>query len=134
LKYLKTFENSKFVDQDEVNDLLDKIYQSGITSISDIEKNRLDLFTESDKKIIDLIERMGDVTLKFKDLNAEMEGDPDIISNKNNHMSKWSILNKQMVKLEIEIKHYGIELGDERLGNLMRIQRPDVYGNDFLAD
>lgn len=72
MKHLKRFNESFFVTKSEVDELLDKISSSGITSLSDIEKNRLSLFSEEDKEIIEVIEKMADITNKFSELNKEM--------------------------------------------------------------
>ena len=58
LKSFKLFEKSDFIDKDDVDELLDKISSSGIESLSDIDKNRLTLFSEGDKEIIETIERL----------------------------------------------------------------------------
>lgn len=63
MKHLK--EASEFFDQQYIDNLLDKINQSGITSLSDIERNQLTLFSEDDKEVISTIEKMGDITHKF---------------------------------------------------------------------
>jgi hypothetical protein len=121
---------SNFVNQSEVDNLLDRIATSGIISLSDIEKNRLDLFSTEDKEIIDTIEKMGDITIKLKDLNRKMdminreEGkDKDL----DDLMDYWVELSREVGALRKSFKRWGIEPGDERLDNLMRKVRPDAY-------
>ena len=130
LKPYKLFE-SILVHPDELDKLLDKIKETGITSLSEIEQKRLKLFSEEDKEVIDVINRMADVTIKFKELNNTLDelaksdkGDDDI---HNTYMTEWKSLNDQMIKLESEIESYGIELGDVRLSVLMAKIRPDAY-------
>ena len=132
-QFYQIFEKSKFVEIDEFNELLDKINDGGITSLTDIEKKRLDLFSMDDEPILDLIERMGDLTTQFKeinirlkDLNAQGKNDESIKM----FRDEWGPLNDKMMKLEKEIESYGIELGDEILRNLMNKNRADVYGYD----
>ena len=128
----KLFE-STFVSKEEVDILLDKISQSGITSLSDIEKNRLTLFSEQDREIIDTIEKMGDLTRKFKEVNAEMRRCQDSGESDGFHlMDDWLKLNNQLRPLQASFRKWGIELGDERLTNLMRKQRPDVYNTNIF--
>lgn len=130
----KVFE-SKFVSKDDLNDLLDKISSSGITSLSDIDKKRLTLFTEGDKEIIQIIDEMGDVTLQFKELNKKLKELSD--QGKDGYklfVTEWGPLNIKMVKLEKEIESYGIMLGDPRLTLLMKRERPDAYNTECLED
>lgn len=132
MKNLKTFKNFKesvFVTKDEVDELLDKINSSGITSLSDVEKNRLNLFSEDDKEIIKIIEEMGDLTAEFMEVNNKIK---ELMSEYKTEeakslMSKWDSLDKKMTVLEKSFKKWGIELDDERLFNLMKKIRPDVY-------
>lgn len=132
MKNLKTFKNFKesvFVTKDEVDELLDKITSSGITSLSDVEKNRLNLFSEDDKEIIKIIEEMGDLTAEFMEVNNKIK---ELMSEYKTEeakslMSKWNSLDKKMTVLEKSFKKWGIELGDERLFNLMKKIRPDIY-------
>lgn len=130
MKYLKTYE-SFFVSQEEVDELLDKISSSKITSLSDIEKNRLTLFSENDKKIIDLIEQMAEITLQFKNLYIKMD-ELSIEQSEKLFKKEWKPLNNKMIELEHILRNYGIELGDERLTRLMKKQRPDAYNTNVL--
>ncbi len=137
MKYLQSYKvfESKFVSKDDLNDLLDKISSSGITSLSDIDKKRLTLFTEGDKEIIQIIDEMGDVTLQFKELNRKLKELSD--QGKDGYelfVTEWGPLNIKMVKLEKEIESYGIMLGDPRLTLLMKRERPDAYNTECLED
>ena len=73
IQFNQIFEKSKFVDTDEFNELLDKINDGGITSLTDIEKKRLDLFSMDDEPILDVIDRMGDLTTQFKIVNKKLK-------------------------------------------------------------
>ena len=132
-QFNQIFEKSKFIETDEFNELLDKINDGGITSLTDIEKKRLDLFSMDDEPILDIIDRMGDITEKFKGVNKKIQ---ELNKEGRNEESiklfrdEWGPLNDEMVKLEKEIESYGIELGDETLRNLMNKNRADVYGYD----
>jgi len=124
LKYIKTFE-SHFVSKEDIDQLLDKISSSGITSLSDIDRNRLTLFSE-----VDIIDKMGDITIQFKNLNKEIRRQQDEgISDGFHLMDDWMKLNNKLRPLEASFKKWGIELGDHRLSNLMNKVRPDAYGN-----
>jgi len=132
MKHIKSYKifESEFVSKEDIDILLDKINDSGIESLTDIDKNRLTIFNSKDKEIISIIDKMGDVTLQFKQLNKRIdqlnkEGQSDESYNlfKNN----WNKLNDEMVKLEREIESYGIQLGDHRLSKLMSKERPDAY-------
>lgn len=133
IQFNQIFEKSKFVDTDEFNTLLDKINDGGITSLTDIEKKRLDLFSMDDEPLLDLIERMGDLTTQFKEINIKLK---DLNNQgKNEEAQKifrdeWGPLNDEMVKLEKEIESYGIDLGDETFMSMMNKHRSDVYGYD----
>lgn len=132
MKYLKTYKlfESVFVSQKDVDELLDKINKSGITSLNDIDKNRLTLFSEGDKEIIETIEKMANITNQFKIINKEIRRCQDSGESDGFHlMDDWMKLNKQLVPLEQLFRKWGIELGDERLWNLMNKQRPDAYGS-----
>ena len=131
MKHLKTYKlfESEFFDNDYIDSLLDKISDSGIESLSDIEKNQLNLFSEDDKEIIETIEKMGDITRNFKELNQKMR---EIQSNGGDSkylMEDWLELNSQLVPLEQSFRKWGIELGDPRLDRMMRKTRPDAYNN-----
>ena len=133
IQFNQIFEKSKFVDTDEFNTLLDKINDGGITSLTDIEKKRLDLFSMDDEPILDIIDRMGDLSTQFKEINIKLKD----LNNQGKHeeaqkifRDEWGPLNGEMSKLEKEIESYGIELGDEILRNLMNKNRADVYGYD----
>jgi hypothetical protein len=91
---------SVFVSKDEVDELLDKISSSGINSLSDIEKNRLTLFSEKDKEIIKIIEEMGDITNEFRELNKKMNKLSSEGKNKEAHslMRYWIELNDRVGK------------------------------------
>ena len=134
MKYLKLYKlfikESSFVPSEEVNNLLDKIVDNGIDSITDIEKNRLDLFSSEDKEIIDIIDKMGDLTIEFKKINNEIRRCQDSGESDGFHLMKdWMELNKKMRELESRFKKWGIELGDPILYNLMNKIRPDAYKN-----
>lgn len=131
MKYLKSykiFEKSEFVDKDDVNELLDKIGASGIQSLSDIDRNRLTLFSEGDKEIIDTIEQMGDITNQFKVLNQKMRDLSAAGEDAYYLMDDWMKLNDKLRPLEQSFRKWGIELGDPRLSRLMTKVRPDAYG------
>lgn len=132
-QFNQIFEKSKFVDTDEFNDLLDKINDGGITSLTDIEKKRLDLFSMDDEPILDLIERMGDLTAEFKIVNKklkDLQAQGKIVDAKNLFRDEWGPLNEEMMKLERIIQEYGIDLGDETFMSMMNKNRADVYGYD----
>ena len=134
MRYLKTyklFESSEFFDKDYIDELLDKISDSGIDSLSDIEKNRLKLFSEDDKEVIDTIERMGDITNQFKELNQKIRDIQSKGGDAKHLMEDWLKLNDELVTLEQSFRKWGIELGDTRLDRLMRKTRPDAYNNIF---
>lgn len=129
MRYLKSYKlfESEFFDNDYIDSLLDKISDSGIDSLSDIEKNQLNLFSEDDKEIIETIEKMGDITREFKELNQKMKDIRDNGSDPKYLMKNWLELNSKLVPLEQSFKKWGIELGDPRLDRLMRKTRPDAY-------
>lgn len=128
IKTFKLFESSTFFDKIYIDELLDKISDSGIDSLSDIEKNQLILFSEDDKEVIETIEKMGDLTNRFREINAEMKRCQDSGESDGFHlMSDWMELNKQLRPLEQSFRKWGIELGDPRLDQLMRKIRPDAY-------
>lgn len=134
MKHLKSYKlfESEFFDNDYIDSLLDRISDSGIDSLSDIEKNQLKLFSEDDKEIIETIEKMGDLTIKFKEINAEMRRCQDSGESDGFHLMKdWMKLNKELRPLEQSFRKWGIELGDPRLDKLMRKIRPDAYNNVF---
>lgn len=88
---------STFVSKEDVDDLLDKINSSGITSLSDIDKNRLTLFSEGDKEIIETIEKMADITNKFRELNTEIRRCQSSGKSDGFHLMKdWGKLNDQL--------------------------------------
>ena len=132
-QFNQIFEKSKFVETDEFNELLDKINDTGLTSLTDIEKKRLDLFSMDDEPILDTIDRMGDITARFKVVNKKIQ---ELNKEGRNEESiklfrdEWGPLNDEMVKLEKEIESYGIELGDETFMSMMNKHRADVYGYD----
>jgi hypothetical protein len=132
-QFNQIFEKSKFVETDEFNELLDKINDTGLTSLTDIEKKRLDLFSMDDEPILDTIDRMGDITTRFKVVNKKIQ---ELNKEGRNEESiklfrdEWGPLNDEMVKLEKEIESYGIELGDETFMSMMNKHRADVYGYD----
>lgn len=141
IKHIYTFKKflikeSVFVSKDEVDELLDKISSSGINSLSDIEKNTLTLFSEKDKEIIKIIEEMGDITNEFRELNKKMNKLSSEGKNKEAHslMDYWIDLNDKLKPLEQSFRKWGIELGDERLYNLMRKVRPDAYNRGVIDD
>jgi len=132
LKSFKYFKESVFVTKDEVDELLDKINDSGISSLSDIERNRLTLFSEEDKEIIKIIEEMGDITTQFIEVNRQIS---KLMSEHKDEearsfMDQWDSLDKKLTVIENSFKKWGIELGDERLSNLIRKIRPDVYNKE----
>lgn len=125
----KIITESKFVDKDDVNELLDKISEYGIESLTDIDRKRLNIFSENDKAIIEIIDKMGDLTSQFKEINQQMRELSEQGKDAKFLMKDWLELNRQMVPLEREIESYGIMLGDPRLTRLMKKERPDVYGD-----
>jgi hypothetical protein len=124
-------ESSEFFDQSDIDELLDKISLSGITSLTDIEKNKLTLFSEDDREIIQTIEMMGDITAQFKSLRKEIERLRDEGKNPHSLMGEWLGLNDQMRPLEQSFRKWGIDIGDPRLGRMMSKIRPDVYGTQI---
>jgi len=136
MKWLKSYKKfeSDFFDSDYIDTLLDKISDSGIDSLSDIEKNQLKLFSEGDKEIIETIEKMADITNQFRELNAEIRRQQDEgISDGFHLMKDWMELNRQLRPLEASFRKWGIELGDPRLYRLMSKVRPDAY-NSYNVD
>lgn len=133
-QFNQIFEKSKFVDDDEFNELLDKINDTGITSLTDIEKKRLDLFSMDDEGILDIIDQMADLTSEFKILNKKIKDLSDQGKNeeaKSLFKGEWNTMNNEMMRLEKEIKSYGIEVGDETFMSMMNDRRSDVYGYDI---
>jgi vacuolar-type H+-ATPase subunit I/STV1 len=145
VKYLKTYKqlfekSSEFISKDEMDELLDKISESGIESLNDIEKNKLELFSTNDKEIIETIEQMGDITNQFYKVNKEIR---KLESGKvawfdkpegKKLMNQWDSLNRELRPLEDKFKKWGINLGDPRLDKLMRKIRPDAYNRGVLRD
>ena len=133
MKHLKTYKlfESEFFDNDYIDTLLDKISDSGIESLSDIEKNQLKLFSEDDIEIIETIEKMADITRQFKEINQKMKDIQSEGGDAKYLMEDWLELNDQLVPLEQSFRKWGIELGDPRLDRLMRKTRPDAYNNIF---
>ena len=133
MKHLKTYKvfESEFFDNDYIDTLLDKISDSGIESLSDIEKNQLKLFSEDDIEIIETIEKMADITRQFKEINRKMKDIQSEGGDAKYLMEDWLELNNQLVPLEQSFRKWGIELGDPRLDRLMRKTRPDAYNNIF---
>ena len=133
IQFNQIFEKSKFVDTDEFNTLLDKINDGGITSLTDIEKKRLDLFSMDDEPILDVIDRMAELSIDFDEINKRLS---DLSSKgKNDEAQKifreeWGPLNDEVTKLENTIEEYGIDLGDETFMSMMNKHRSDVYGYD----
>ena len=137
VQFNQIFEKSRFVDKEEFDELLDKIADSGITSLTDIEKKRLDLFSMDDEPILDLIDKMGDLTAEFKIINKkikQLSDDGKSVEAKNLFRDEWGPLNDEMSKFEKEIRSYGIEVGDETFTSMMNKHRSDVYGYDFDKD
>jgi hypothetical protein len=133
IQFHQIFEKSKFVEVDEFNELLDKINDGGITSLTDVEKKRLDLFSMDDEPILDVIDRMGDLTAQFKIVNKklkDLQSQGKIVDAKNLFRDEWGPLNDEMMKLEKIILEYGIDLGDETFMSMMNKHRADVYGYD----
>jgi 5-bromo-4-chloroindolyl phosphate hydrolysis protein len=130
-QFNQIFEKSKFVETDEFNELLDKINDTGITSLTDIEKKRLDLFSMDDEPILDVIDRMADLTTKFVMINKKIKDLSDQgkkVDAENLFRNKWNQMNDEMIKLEAEIVKYGVDLGDETFMSMMHKHRGDVYG------
>lgn len=132
-QFNQIFESSKFIDQEEFDSLLDKIGDEGMQSLSDIEKKRLNLFSQDDKPIYDLIDQMADITLRFKDINQRMDDLTD--AGKSDEAQKifkdeWQRANDEIIIIEREIESYGIELGDRTFDMMMKKHRPDAYGYD----
>ena len=126
LNSYKLFE-SIFVSKEDVDNLLDKISSSGITSLSYIDKNRLTLFSEGDKEIIDTIEKMADITNQFRELNQKMKDIQSKGGDAKYLMEDWMRLNDELAPLEQSFRKWGINLGDPRLDRLQRRTRPDAY-------
>lgn len=133
MNHIKDFDSlfeSYMVPIGEVDELLDKISSSGITSLSDIEKNRLDLFSKNDEQVISIIERMADIMDAFKNVNDEIKKLID--SNKEPlarsiFQRKWAPLNNEMSKIEKSLTSWGIDLADERIGKLLHNVRPSLF-------
>jgi vacuolar-type H+-ATPase subunit I/STV1 len=129
MKHLKSYKlfESEFFDSDYIDTLLDKISDSGIESLSDIEKNQLKLFSEDDKEVIETIEKMADITNQFRELNQKMKDIQSEGGDAKYLMEDWFRLNDELVPLEQAFRKWGIELGDPRLDRLQRRTRPDAY-------
>lgn len=129
MKIIKKFE-SFLVSDSEANNILDKINTNGIDNISDIEKNKLNLYSTNDAKVIDIINKMADITLKFMDVNNKIKKvKDDYIKSKNIFQNEWIPLNTEISKYEKELESFGIELGSPELNNLFKKTRPDAYGD-----
>lgn len=132
-QFNQVFESSKFIDQEEFDSLLDKIGDEGMQSLSEIEKKRLNLFSQDDKPIYDLIDQMADITLKFKDINKRIDDLTDAGKSDEAHKifkDEWQRTNDEIIIIEREIESYGIELGDQTFAMIMKKHRPDAYGYD----
>jgi len=136
-QFNQVFESSKFIDQEEFDSLLDKIGDEGMQSLSEIEKKRLNLFSQDDKPIYDLIDQMADITLKFKDINKRIDDLTDAGKSDEAHKifkDEWQRANDEIIIIEREIESYGIELGDQTFTMMMKKHRPDAYGYDPNRD
>jgi len=133
LQFNQIKESSKFIDQEEFDAILDKINKDGMKSLTDLEKKKLDIFSKSDAPIYELIDKMADITLKFKDVNQRMDELTDSGNTDEAYKvfkNEWEVLNKEMALIEKEIESYGINLGDETFEIILKKYRPDAYGYD----
>lgn len=145
MKYLtryKLFESS-LISSDEANQLLDKISDQGLKSLSSVEKNRLKLYSSDDQPVIDIIEKMAEYTRKFKDWNQQLNKitdeykqdlDNSNFQEKRNQLFKiWTQLNNNLRDLESSLSdNYGIPLGSHDLSRLMNQIAPDVYNPPII--
>jgi len=131
-QFNQIFEKSKFVDDDEFNELLDKINDTGITSLTDIEKKRLDLFSMDDEPILDVIDRMAELNVELRKIKKRLD---DLWSKEKDDEAqemfkdKWESLDNEITKLEDTIEEYGIDLENETLMSMMNKQG-ELYGWD----
>ena len=135
-QFNQIFEKSKFVDDDEFDELLDKINDTGITSLTDIEKKRLDLFSMDDEPILGLIDRMAEISVEMRRIKKIIEDLKD--QGKSEELEKvfrddWEPLDTEITKLENIIEEYGIDLDDETLMSMMNKQG-QLYGWDPYED
>jgi hypothetical protein len=135
IQFHQIFEKSKFVEVDEFNELLDKINDTGLTSLTDIEKKRLDLFSMDDEPILDLIDRMAEISVAMRSLTKIIKdlsdkGESDKLDKA---LGEWKPLDTEITKLENIIEEYGIDLGDETFMSMMNKQG-QLYGWDPYED
>ena len=134
-QFNQIFEKSKFVDDDEFDELLDKINDTGITSLTDIERKRLDLFSMDDEPILGLIDRMAEISVDMRRIKKIItslsdKGESDELDKA---FSEWEPLDTEITKLENIIEEYGIDLDDETLMSIMNKQG-QIYGWDPYED
>lgn len=130
--YLKKFE-SYFVSGEDLNVILDKIYNK--EELTDVDKKRLEQNSNDDKDIIEIINKIADITIEFKTLNSRINSlqKKDSVQSYELFKSEWAPLNAKISKLERELeKSYGIILGSEELRVFMKKQRPDAFGEDSI--
>ena len=137
LKNLKKFKESKFVSEKEADQILDKINDSGMNSLSDYDKKRLSLYSDDDKEVLEIIDRLAELTTQIRKLNTKMDQlskDNKDEESKRIFDNEWSDLNDKIRDVEDEFEKYGIELGEDELTDMMISHRPDVYGfNENLS-
>lgn len=115
-KHIKTFEqfneSSFFHNQNNIDEILDKITEVGYEELDDSDKAILMNFAKDDEDIHNIIIEMNKLTREFIKLNNKIEAlsitDPDLAKEK--YMKRWLELNTHMSKLENELRYlYKIE-------------------------
>lgn len=84
--------------------------------MTDVDKKRLEQNSNDDKDIIEIINKIADITIEFKTLNSRINSlkKKDSVQSYELFKSEWAPLNAKISKLERELeKSYGIILGSE---------------------
>jgi hypothetical protein len=128
---------SKFVTEDDVNNIIDKVSKLGTEWVTQTDKNRIELFNEGDEKILAVI---GDIITVVKNVKKGSDlVNKFIKENKNFDINK--VLKQQddliyeanltLDEINTDLLLYGFTIKDEIVISIIEKEVPEV--RDFLT-
>lgn len=104
MKHLQTFE-SKFYKESDLNYLLDKISSNGFDSLSNSEKNILDVLSTNDSKLDKMIEELSNLSTECKYQMDVMKNEPTgEYKNNSDSFRKWGDASAKMTHIEQQLR------------------------------
>jgi uncharacterized coiled-coil DUF342 family protein len=138
-QFEKNYTNSDYVSDAQVDDILDRTKGKNLT---DIEKNRMSLYSKGDDEISELLEELVNSVNTHFDLSKDIKEKVEKFKNQNkeninmldllkmfNEMKKLADdANNDIMEISDKLSKYGIDIKDDRVEKYIKKYNSDFQG------